>query len=469
MRASIAETLRDSCAPGPACGPRLPPSARHLPGLARRLGLPGGLCAALHRHPGLPGHGLVPGAAGPGPGSRPRPCCSCSGSVWLGDRSRPPAWEPAAQAAKTGDHREVRGPGGVWRARSWDSRRDRTAIAFMLDSHQGLLRVTTRAPAFAVLPGQALELFGQSRVPRTSHQPGPIRPGRPTCDPRVWQGMFRADSMRLLQPPGPIDRAVAEIRAALEPGLGAHRARGPARRCSKPPCWATPPASDPAVMDDFRASGMLHILAISGQHIGLLGPDPAPDLLPAAPSPQGRLRPDRAPGRRIRAGMRRVHLRRPQRHHVLVRLPAVFWERPSRGVNNLALAACVCLVWMPYQILNLGFQLSFGATFFLILYSRPLSRSMARLPAPAGAAAVRRRLCLAQRRDEPGHLPRALPPALRHRACRLAHLHRRQPGHRGDQLRHADGGLPGPAGLSPAPPGTVPGRKRRTDGAACWR
>ncbi len=72
-------------------------------------------------------------------------------------------------------------------------------------------------------------------------------------------------------------------------------------------------------------------------------------------------------------------------------LPAVFWERPARGVNNLALAACACLLWMPWQILNLGFQLSFGATFLLILYSRTLSRALAglgrRLPAVLRTAA----------------------------------------------------------------------------------
>ncbi len=62
-------------------------------------------------------------------------------------------------------------------------------------------------------------------------------------------------------------------------------------------------------------------------------------------------------------------------------LPAILWERPVYSLNNLALSCLLCLLWMPYQILSLGFQLSFLATFFLLYYS-PLLSAFGRLKLP---------------------------------------------------------------------------------------
>jgi competence protein ComEC len=60
-------------------------------------------------------------------------------------------------------------------------------------------------------------------------------------------------------------------------------------------------------------------------------------------------------------------------------LPGVLWERPGSALNNLGWAAAFTLAWMPYDIQSLGFQLSYAATFLLILYARPLAMAMARL------------------------------------------------------------------------------------------
>src|SRR3954462_9427430 len=98
------------------------------------------------------------------------------------------------------------------------------------------------------------------------------------------------------------------------------------------------------------------------------------------------------PGRGFGRASRRGWLRRPSpgcwpRRPAFPRgpkegtscLPSVLWERPAFAANNLGWAAAASLAWMPYQILSLGFQLSFAATFFLILYSHPMAMLLKRL------------------------------------------------------------------------------------------
>ncbi len=186
-------------------------------------------------------------------------------AAWLGDRRLPPAGEPPGRDSADGERfgPRMRLAGEV---RGFPSGAD--PIVFALDTESGLLRITARAPALEVRPGQILELSGRRE-----------RPGRPTNPGQFDQaaylrsqgmaGMFRADSLRLVRPPGPVDRAVAGVRDALKKALAR---TVPASRLAlfEAALLGDTSRLDPAVMDDFRASGMLHILAISGQHIGLL-------------------------------------------------------------------------------------------------------------------------------------------------------------------------------------------------------
>lgn len=135
-------------------------------------------------------------------------------------------------------------------------------------------------------------------------------------------------------------------------------------------------------MEDFRASGMLHILAISGQHVGIF----ALILLRIC----SLLRLPRKAAFVLTGLLLAFYVPVCGSSISVIRSALMFWcalpgillERPSMGMNNLAWAAFLCLLWMPSQILSLGFQLSFGATFFLILYSRPIARGMERLRVP---------------------------------------------------------------------------------------
>ncbi len=119
--------------------------------------------------------------------------------------------------------------------------------------------------------------------------------------------------------------------------------------------------------DAFLRSGMQHILAISGQHIGLLlgflliaglcARLPRKftflfaALLTAAYIPLVG-----SPVSVVRSGIMFACL-----------LPSVLLERPTTGLHALGLTAAADLLLDPHNILNLGFQLSYAATLALIL------------------------------------------------------------------------------------------------------
>ena len=59
---------------------------------------------------------------------------------------------------------------------------------------------------------------------------------------------------------------------------------------------------------------------------------------------------------------------------------SVLIERKVSSLYILSLTALIILVFSPYQILSLGFHLTFIATFFLIYYSKIFSQLFRRLP-----------------------------------------------------------------------------------------
>lgn len=296
-------------------------------------------------------------------------------SAWLGAGDARPAFPGAADGPRR-IAGEVRGfPSGEGR------------VAFVLDTESGRARVLIPEPSFPILPGQRLEALGRSKAPESPTNPGQF-------DQRAFlrsQGLnllFEADSLRLLAPPSAFPRLVAAVRGLLERAL-ARTVPAAQLPLFEAALLGNTSGLDPSVMDDFRNSGMLHILAISGQHVGIF----ALILLQGF----GLLRLPRKAAFGATGLLVALYVPVSGGSISVVRsaimffcmLPAVLWERPGRGVNNLALAACICLAWMPYQILNLGCLLSFGATYLLILYSRPISAALARfrLEGALGAAA----------------------------------------------------------------------------------
>jgi competence protein ComEC len=202
----------------------------------------------------------------------------------------------------------------------------------------------------------------------------PLNPGQLDMR-RVLRGQgadaaLRAATWRELRPPPLWKTALMDARIALNASFERHvpRAALPLLEASLLNNTTRVPAD---TQQAFFRSGMQHILAISGQHIGLLigflllvslcarlprkfafG---IAALLTAAYIPMVG-----APVSVVRSGIMLACL-----------LPAVFLERPSAGLHALGLTAAADLLLDPHNILNLGFQLSYAATLALILGSRP--------------------------------------------------------------------------------------------------
>lgn len=250
-------------------------------------------------------------------------------------------------------------------------------LTFSLAGDHGTYRVQTEAPDFPIQPGQRLRGRFQSVPAAPATNPGQFDYPAYLRSQNL-DGILKAESLVLIAKAGWFDRLILFLHTALEDGLtrSVPKAQAPLLRAA---LLGDTDGLDPALVEDFKASGMLHILAISGQHVGIFAlillqlfalvrlPRKAAFVFTGAvlalyvPICGGQISV-------LRAAVMFWSC-----------LPAVLWERPAFAVNNLGWAAAACLICMPYQILSLGFQLSFAATFFLILYSRPMAAVLKRL------------------------------------------------------------------------------------------
>ncbi|MFI4860693.1 MAG: DNA internalization-related competence protein ComEC/Rec2 [Phycisphaerales bacterium JB063] len=125
--------------------------------------------------------------------------------------------------------------------------------------------------------------------------------------------------------------------------------------------------------ESFRAVGLAHVLSISGAHLGILlvlvwwlG-----RLLIGRPTVVAWI---------VLAVLVLFLLAVPWRTPI-VRAAVMAWVfcagyglgRRLRGIEMLAAAALIVLVWKPTDLFTAGFQLSFGAVGGLLLFSRPVS------------------------------------------------------------------------------------------------
>lgn len=127
----------------------------------------------------------------------------------------------------------------------------------------------------------------------------------------------------------------------------------------------------------FRASGTAHLLAISGFHVGII----AGALLVALK----RLKPT------VRTGIIALTLLfycaltafTPGVVRASVMLTALCaascFERRGDQLSSLSLAAILILVFNPFQIYSIGFQLSFSAVFGIAIYLRQFHDAMSKL------------------------------------------------------------------------------------------
>jgi competence protein ComEC len=249
-------------------------------------------------------------------------------------------------------------------------------LTFALATGQGSFRVLAEEPAFRVRPGQRLK--GRFRP---APPPPPGNPGQfdypAYLRSQNLAGILEAESLELIGAPGPFDRLIIFLREWLEDGLtrSVPEAQAPLLRAA---LLGVTDDLDPALVEDFKSSGMLHILAISGQHVGIL----ALILLQVfallrLPRKAAFLATGAALALYVPICGSQISVVRAA-VMFWVCLPSILFERPGSAMNNLGWAATAIRAWMPLQILSLGFQLSFAATFFLILYSRPLAVLLSR-------------------------------------------------------------------------------------------
>jgi hypothetical protein len=138
---------------------------------------------------------------------------------------------------------------------------------FNVRGERGAYRVQCDSVPFPILPGQRLHGRFQPVPAAPATNPGQF--DYPAyLRSQGLDGVLEARSLRLIRPPGGFDRCVIFVRRTLEDAL---------RRSVPEPQLSLLRAAllgitddlDPSLVEDFKASGMLHILAISGQHIGL--------------------------------------------------------------------------------------------------------------------------------------------------------------------------------------------------------
>ena len=146
-----------------------------------------------------------------------------------------------------------------------------------------------------------------------------------------------------------------------------------------------------AVRDDFRASGLAHLLAVSGQNVMLLAALALPLLVLAGVGVRARLL--------VLAGLIALYVPLAgagpslQRAGImgLAGLAAMASSRPASRWYALLLAAALTLAWNPRAWGDPGWQLSFAAVAGILLLGVPLGRVLARaaaelLPSPPGSA-----------------------------------------------------------------------------------
>jgi competence protein ComEC len=136
------------------------------------------------------------------------------------------------------------------------------------------------------------------------------------------------------------------------------------------------------VREDFRRSGLAHLLAVSGQNVMLLGALALPILAAAGAGPRGR----------VVAVLALIAIYVPlagagpslQRAGVMgaAGLLALVAGRPASRLYALLLAAAATLVLNPLVVADPGWQLSFAAVAGILVLASPLRRGLAGMPGP---------------------------------------------------------------------------------------
>ena len=246
---------------------------------------------------------------------------------------------------------------------------------------QGLLLVPVDTPDGRLVieappPERDVRVGGEVRAEGVVREPAPWQAGRLRIG-----GVARIVATDSIDPTGRSRGGVAgaldDVRdraeAALERGVP-----GPEAELARGFVLGQDDRIDAATVDDFRRSGLAHLLAVSGQNVLLLALLAMPVLALLGVPLRARLVtvialiaiyvPVTGAGPSI------------QRAAVMgaAGIVAVLAGRPSRRVYALLLAAAITLVINPRAASDVGWQLSFAAVVGILFWARPLATLAAR-------------------------------------------------------------------------------------------
>lgn len=244
--------------------------------------------------------------------------------------------------------------------------------SFVLSTSKGLIKVKVDAPSFELQNGQWVYVYAMPSPPLPPTNPGQFNYPEYLLSMGIRE-VYLADSITLVKPPTWVRRYLNTAHDKLDAILteSIPKENAPLIRAC---LLGTTDDLNPDIINDFKRSGMLHILAISGQHIALV----ALILLQLFSF----LRLPRKWGFGLAAILIFIYVPISGGSVSVLRsalmfacvLPGIFSELPTSMMNNLAWSLIATLLFMPYQILSLGFQLSYLASFFLILYAKSLQK-----------------------------------------------------------------------------------------------
>ena len=232
--------------------------------------------------------------------------------------------------------------------------------------------------------GAVLDLIGEIRLPR-----GP----KNGFDERTWlrrhgvHVVVRADRWRIVGRRGGLsgfaDRLRAYLSAGMAPGLHGER-----RAVIAGIVLGEDEGLSEDLRADFRASGLYHLLAVSGQNVALIaGGAILLGYLVGLSRFVGQLAALTAIGGYVVAVGWQPSV---VRAGVAGALASLAWlaSRPSDRWYFLLLGAAVLLAWSPYSLLDAGFQLSFAAVGAIFLVVPRLQQTFAGYPVPRSLAEV---------------------------------------------------------------------------------
>jgi competence protein ComEC len=245
--------------------------------------------------------------------------------------------------------------------------------------------VLLRLPAGRSPPqGAILDLTGEIRLPR-----GP----KDGFDERTWlrrhgvHVVVRADRWRIVGRRGGLSGLADRLRSRLSVGMapGLH---GERRAVIAGIVLGEDEGLSDALRADFRASGLYHLLAVSGQNVALIaGGAILLVYLIGLSRFVGQIVALAAIGGYVLAVGWQPSV---VRAGVAGSLACLAWlaSRPSDRWYFLLLGAALLLAWSPYALLDAGFQLSFAAVGAIFLAVPRLQQTLAGYPVPHSLAEV---------------------------------------------------------------------------------